>query len=201
MTRIKICGLRTAEDIDAANQYCPDYVGFVFAPSKRQITPKIACMLKQQLNTSIQTVGVFVNEDILSIARLVSDGMIDLVQLHGDEDDKYRQRLKQHITCPVIQAVSVGKSLPDPLPRFSDFLLFDTASSNQRGGSGTVFDWSLIKGVDQPFFLSGGLKADNVTQAIASLSPYCVDTSSGMETDGKKDPEKIRLFIELARIG
>lgn len=201
MIKTKICGLRTAEDIAAVNQYRPDYIGFVFASGRRRITPETAAKLKQALAKEIQAVGVFVNEAPAVIARLVADGIIDLVQLHGDEDDRYRRNLKQLVDCTVIQAVPVGERIAAPLPQFADFLLFDTASAARRGGTGRPFDWSLLKEMERPFFLAGGLNEANVQRAIAAAAPYCVDTSSGVESDAKKDAEKIQRFIECVRRG
>ncbi len=199
MTKVKICGLQSPEDIAAVNRYRPDYAGFVFAPSRRQITAETARCFRQQLHPEIKAVGVFVNAHRLDIVKMVSAGIIDIIQLHGDEDDAYRQELQHQVSCPVIQAVSVGEFIPSLLPEFADFLLFDTFSDRQRGGTGHTFDWSVLKGIDRPFYLAGGLNPNNVEKAVALTSPYCVDTSSGVETAGQKDPEKIRRFIEAVR--
>jgi len=198
MSKIKICGLRRIEDIEAVNHALPDYIGFVFAPSKRRVGFKTAAMLKEKLDTGIKAVGVFVNEDISAISEIVQNGIIDLIQLHGDEDDVYIERLKKACACPVIKAVGVGGT-PPVLSKTADYLLFDKAS-DQRGGTGETFDWRILanyRGV--PYFLAGGLASENVREALGQLLPFCVDVSSGVETDGFKDPEKINEFVQLVR--
>ena len=198
MTKVKICGLSRTEDIATANSAMPDYIGLVFAPSRRRIDEKTAAILKEQLDPRIKVAGVFVNHDIEAIARLHQDGVIDVAQLHGDEDDDYVARLQDSCGCPVIKAIGIGETLP-PLPRSADYLLFDTLSS-QRGGTGQTFDWNVIEDVaSKPYFLAGGLTPDNVTDAIKRLTPFCVDVSGGVETDGLKDARKIHEFVCLVR--
>ena len=198
MSRVKICGLSRVEDAAAANRALPDYVGFVFASSRRRIDEMKALTLKETLDSRIKTVGVFVNQAFDFITGLYHSGVIDLAQLHGDEDDDYIEGLKKRCTLPVIKAIGVGNTLP-PLPKSADYLLFDTASA-QRGGAGKVFDWSLLTAFDEsPFFLSGGLNLLNVSDAIRTLSPFCVDVSSGVETNGAKDAEKIYQFTRIAK--
>lgn len=198
MSKVKICGLSRVEDIDAVNSALPDYIGFVFAESRRQVNEKTAAILKARLDLRIKSVGVFVNQDIGTIAGLYREGIIDLVQLHGDEDGEYIRRLRQSCDCRIIKAVSVAGCLPG-IPEGADYLLFDTASAG-RGGTGNTFDWSLLKkhkGV--PYFLAGGLDASNISEAIHLLRPYCVDVSSGVETDGVKDIEKIDTLVRMIR--
>jgi len=198
MSRVKICGLSRMEDIDAANGALPDYVGFVFAPSRRQVDEKTAAMLKDRLNVKIKSVGVFVNQDAGSVSYLYKNGIIDLAQLHGDEDGQYIERLKESCGCPVIRSIGIGGTLPH-LPYLSDYFMFDTFS-NQRGGVGKTFDWKLIKDFKiKPYFLAGGLTVQNVTNAIEYLNPFCVDVSSGVETDEVKDPVKILEFVRRVR--
>jgi phosphoribosylanthranilate isomerase len=198
MSRIKICGLSRAEDIAAANDSLPDYVGFVFAPSRRRIDIDKAAELKRMLDRRVKAVGVFVNEEIETIAGICRAGIIDLIQLHGDEDDNYIRKIKQRCACPVIKAVGIGNHLPQ-LPKSADYLLFDTLSP-ARGGTGKAFDHGLLKGYGgPPYFLAGGLNAGNVAEAIRSLGPYCVDISSGAETDGIKDAKKIKETVETVR--
>ena len=198
MSKIKICGLRRIEDIEAVNHALPDYIGFVFAQSRRRVDIKTAVMLKEKLDIGIKAVGVFVNEDISAISEIVQSGIIDLIQLHGDEDDLYIERLKEICDCPVIKAVGVGSTLP-LLPKAADYLLFDTIST-QRGGVGKAFDWNILNEYhNMPYFLAGGLSTENVSEALSQLLPFCVDVSSGVETDGFKDPEKINEFVQLVR--
>jgi phosphoribosylanthranilate isomerase len=200
MSRIKICGLSRAEDIAAANRALPDYAGFVFAPSRRRISAETAAELKRKLDRRIKAVGVFVNEELETIAEICRAGIIDLIQLHGDEDGDYIRKIKQRCGCPVIKAVGIGETLPELPPKFlADYLLFDTLSA-ARGGTGKAFDHGLLKGYGgPPYFLAGGLNAGNVAEAIRSLRPFCVDVSSGAETDGVKDAGKIIETVETVR--
>lgn len=198
MSRIKICGLSRAEDIEAVNNSLPDYVGFVFAESRRRVSAENAAALKVMLNAGIKAVGVFVNQDIEDIVGLYRDGIIDLVQLHGDEDDEYIRRLRKSCGCRIIKAVNVDKRLPD-IPERADYLLFDTASAG-RGGAGKTFDWTILKGhVGVPYFLAGGLCISNITEAINLLNPFCVDLSGGAETNGVKEKGKIDALVRMVR--
>lgn len=199
MTRVKICGLRTVEDVRKVNDLAPDYVGFVFAESSsRRVSRKTAAQMKRGLASGVKSVGVFVNQRISMISDLVNDGLIDCVQLHGDEGEDYICELKSRTGCPIIKSVSIGREAPTDFPAGADYLLLDTASP-RRGGTGKAFDWALAADIKAPFFLAGGLSESNVTQALAALSPYCVDVSSGVETDGVKDEEKIRRLMQLVR--
>lgn len=201
MTRIKICGLTRPEDIDAVNHYLPDYIGFVFTQSNRQVDESKAWELKLRLDARISAVGVFVNEDISRIINLCRVGIIDLVQLHGEEEEGYIRELKQRISNPVIKAVRIrnGKNIHSGRVGNSDFLLFDTYHKELYGGSGETFDWSMVDQQEKPYFLAGGLNNDNVLQAIAQLHPYGVDISSGVEKDGVKDAKKIGEIIKSIR--
>ena len=198
MTKVKICGLSRVEDIDAVNSALPDYIGFVFAQSSRRIDEATAMMLKERLDLQIKSVGVFVNEDAENVAALCNCGVIDFAQLHGDEDEDYIARLKDRCGCPVIKAIGIGDELMT-YPCNADYLLFDTLS-HKRGGSGAAFNWSLLAGFSgKPFFIAGGLSAHNVSEVIITLAPFGVDVSSGVETNGKKDVEKIYEFISIVR--
>ncbi|UOO38110.1 phosphoribosylanthranilate isomerase [Oscillospiraceae bacterium CM] len=200
MTKIKICGLTRPEDIDAVNRYRPDYIGFVFAESKRRVTPTQAAALKRQLTADIKAVGVFVNAGLDDIVTLCHDGVIDAVQLHGDEGADYMLNLKEKINVPVVKALRVQSreqiQKAEALP--CDFLLLDAYRENVYGGTGERFDISLIPPLQKPFFLAGGLNADNIKKAAAS-HPYCLDLSSGVETNGVKDDVKIRDIIRIIR--
>jgi len=198
MTKLKLCGLSRREDILCANRLLPDYVGFVFAPSKRQVDIPRAKALRSLLDTRIKAVGVFVNEDPAAVAALCNQGIIDIAQLHGDEDEDYLRRLIARTDAPLIQAVRVAGALP-PLPRGADYLLFDTLSAAARGGTGEAFPWALLSGCKRPYFLAGGLHSGNVRSAIRALGPYCVDVSSGVETGGRKDPEKMEEITGIIR--
>jgi len=198
MTKIKICGLRRPEDAAYANSCRPDYAGFVFADSKRQIDGETAKRLREALDPRIETVGVFLNQPVEFVAELFRQGVIGLIQLHGDEDEEYRERLHALIPVRIIQAVGVGEALPI-LPTGPDYLLFDKASP-RRGGSGRAFDWRVLEQYEGgPFFLAGGLGLENVEAAIRLLRPYCVDVSTGVETDGRKDNGQMEAFVNLVR--
>ncbi|NCB31574.1 MAG: phosphoribosylanthranilate isomerase, partial [Clostridia bacterium] len=193
MTKIKICGLTRPQDIEAVNEALPDYIGFVFAPSPRRVTPLQAKELIIRLDSRIPAVGVFANAPVEVVAALFKDGFFDLAQLHGDEDAAYIEDLKMRCGCAVIRAVRVqnpqqileAQALP------CDYLLLDTYQKGVPGGTGERFDWSLIPPLSKPYFLAGGINLQNIEEA-ASLSPYCLDISSGAETEGLKDPEKIK---------
>lgn len=198
--KLKFCGLTRLADIVAANETRPDYVGFVFAESRRRVSDGDAARLKAHLDPAIQTVGVFVNDEPERIAALVRDGVIDLVQLHGDEDARYLARLRALTDAPIIRAVRVQTRADIEraavLP--ADFLLLDTYVRQTYGGSGKTFDWSLIGQVEKPYFLAGGLNGDNMAQALKT-GAYALDVSSGIETDGKKDADKMRRIAARIR--
>lgn len=198
MVKIKICGLTNINDISYANEAMPDYIGFVFAKSKRQINFELAKELRKNLSASIKAVGVFVNEEIGIIKDLCDKNIIDLVQLHGDENKEYIKMLKKEISKPVIKAIRVKNSLND-VSFNTDYILFDTFSKNQYGGSGESFNWSLVKNYKQPFFLAGGLNIENIENAIKIANPYCVDISSGVETNGVKDRGKMIEIVKKVR--
>jgi len=201
MARIKICGLMRDEDIHAVNGALPDYIGFVFAKSRRQVDGERAKAMKALLNPSIKAVGVFVNEEMDRIIQLCESGAIDLIQLHGDENGDYIKALKYRVPNRIIKAVRVRS--PEDIKRameFScDYLLLDTWHEQHYGGTGNIFDWSLVPKTIKPFFLAGGINSANIAQAIEKLSPYAVDVSSGVETDGYKDPAKIMEIVSKTR--
>ena len=211
MPKLKICGLKRPEDIRYVNQYPPDFVGFVFAKSLRQIRHREAKELRRQLKPGIVPIGVFVNEEIENIVRLVKEGVIDMVQLHGEESAEYVRLLgerleevsssKAALSHGIIKAVRVAsrQDVKKALDFPADFLLFDTYTKGQYGGSGECFNWQLLKGIERPFFLAGGLKVENIAGAALEVKPFCLDVSSGAERDGKKDEEKIRRLVETIR--
>ena len=199
MTKTKICGLTRPCDIDAINIEAPDYIGFVFANSRRKVTPARAMELKRNLATGIIPVGVFVDETIDNILPLIQTGIIEIVQLHGTENEEYITKLKQLTTAPIIKAISVqqARDVQKWAQTAADYLLLDS----KGGGTGQAFDWSLIGETDKPYFLAGGLDANNITNALHQTKPFAVDVSSGVETDGLKDPGKIKEFIRRVRHG
>ncbi len=201
MTKIKICGLTRKEDIEAVNRWLPDYVGFVFCQSRRRVTPEQAALLKTDLNVRIKAVGVFVNESVPSIVKLCNTCVIDVVQLHGDESEAYIMELKDQIDCPVIKVVRVQSTeqVRQAEKLSCDLLLLDTYQKAEYGGSGKTFDHSMIPLLEKRFFLAGGLENSNIARVIEKYNPYGVDISSGVETDGIKDEDKIRQIVQTVR--
>lgn len=202
MTKIKICGLQTAEDVDAVNKVQPEYAGFVFAASKRQVTDAQANGLRQQLSKEITSVGVFVNDSIAHIASLCSSKVINLIQLHGTESEAYVRAVQEATGIPVIKAARIAskEAAEEVLKTRAEYLLYDAfAGAHIYGGSGTVIDTSFIPKLVRPVFLAGGLTAENVEQVIKDHQPFCVDVSSGVEVNGKKEYYKIKEFVERVR--
>lgn len=201
MTKIKICGLTRLQDIEYVNEALPDYIGFVFAKSRRQISLETASQLKNALDCRIKAVGVFVNENISTISKLCSSSIIDCVQLHGDEDEEYLLKLRQEIRNPIIKAIRVKdlSSIEVAEQLSCEFVLLDTYSDKEYGGTGKTFDWKLASSMKKPFFLAGGLNSSNAKAAIASSQPYCLDVSSGVETNSIKDRNKIIDIVNLVR--
>ena len=198
MTKIKFCGMMRPADIAAANALRPDYIGFVFAPkSRRAVTPEQAAALKADLLPAIRAVGVFVNAPPEQVAALLAVGTIDIAQLHGQEDEAYLQVLRTLTGKPVIKAFRVDSTAD--LQRAAAFpsggLLLDSGA----GGTGTAFDWTLLRDFTRPYFLAGGLNAENIGAAIQKYHPYAVDVSSGIETNGKKDAKKMAAFAAAVR--
>lgn len=188
-------------DIEIVNEFNPDYIGFVFTESKRKVGGALAAQLKKALIASIRVVGVFADEQPTTIERLRGDGVIDVIQLHGDEDDGYIAALKKLVNAPIIKAVRVSEAgeLLEEIPNLCDYILLDTYQKNRFGGSGKPFDWNSPIAINKPLFLSGGLNLDNVAGGIRRFNPYCCDCSSGVETEGIKDRIKIKNFIETVR--
>ncbi|MCD8121124.1 MAG: phosphoribosylanthranilate isomerase [Clostridiales bacterium] len=204
MTKVKICGLKRREDIEAVNRYLPDYIGFLFAKSRRQVTEEQAAELSALLSPAITPVGVFVNEEPERICRIVQAGIIRAVQLHGSEMPAYvnalKRRLESYGTIPVIKAVRMEPGVDLRLWERSDadFLLLDQGA----GGTGEAFDHELIGEAGElvkPWFLAGGMSPETAPEAIRRFHPYAVDVSSGVESDGVKDPEKMRRMVEAVR--
>lgn len=196
-TRIKLCGLRRPCDVEYANELMPDYIGFVFAKSsKRYVAQEEAARLSAQLDDKITPVGVFVEEEPENIAALVNRGIIRGVQLHGGEDNAFIEKLKSLTDCMVIKAFQVRteEDVAKADCSIADYVLLDSG-----GGTGKTFDWSLLKQIQRPYFLAGGLSVGNVGEAIRQLSPFGVDASSSLEKDGYKDREKMAEFVRAVR--
>ena len=198
MTVIKLCGLSRPCDIETANLLKPDYIGFVFAKkSRRFVPPDHARELKQMLNPGISAVGVFVNESPEIVASLLNGGVIDVAQLHGGEDEDYISRLRTLTRAPLIKAfrIDAAQDVAAALRSSADHILLDSGS----GGTGNAFDWTLLREIERPYFLAGGLRPENAAQAVRLLHPWGVDVSSGIETNQQKDPDKMRAFVRIVR--
>ena len=197
MTKIKFCGLTRPCDIEAANEIKPDYVGFVFAPnSKRRVGYKQAVDLKNLLSKDIKAVGVFLNEDIEQVISLLNLGIIDAAQLHGDESPAYIARIQKETGKPVIKAFQIHREddVAAAEKTMADYIILDAGT-----GEGKTFDWDLINDFKKPYFLAGGLTPGNVTDAMRKLHPYALDVSTGIETDGLKDKQKMAEFAAAVR--
>lgn len=218
MQKIKLCGMMKPCDIEYANRVKPDFVGFIFANTRRKISAAQAKQFRETLDAEIPAVGVFVNEDISVITSLVQNGCIDMIQLHGEEDADYIRRLREICDVPVIKAVKVQmvEQIRQAAALPVDYLLLDTYRKGVLGGTGEAFDWELLREAKiaagdtaegdtaegelfgKPYFLAGGLHAGNLREA-AALGSYGLDVSSGIETDGSKDFTKMVEVMELVR--
>lgn len=198
-TKIKICGLQRPEDILFVNEARPDFAGFIIdVPKSRRNVPREKVReLTALLSPEILPVGVFVNAPMETILSLVTDGTLKAVQLHGQESQSYLEELKKQVAVPLIRAFSIRspEDLTEAEKSPADFVLLD----NGAGGTGETFDWSLLSSFDRPFFLAGGLRLENITEAVSRFHPYALDLSSGVETDGYKDKEKIIAAVAAVR--
>ncbi len=196
MVKIKICGLRRLEDIEIVNRYKPDYIGFVFADSKRKVSHELAAKMKNNLSPDIVSVGVFVDASQSEILELYEKGIIEIAQLHGRESEDYINNLKENTNdeLKIIKAIEMSED--EDLSGYdnsaADYLLLDSGK-----GSGKTFDWRLIRNdLKKEFFLAGGINSQNVKQAIEEFNPYAIDLSSSLETDDYKDENKIKEIME-----
>ena len=197
MSKIKLCGLSRKCDIEWANALKPEYIGFVFwSKSKRNVPPEKAKELKDLLSPDIKAVGVFVDEPIENVAELLNDNIIDIAQLHGGEDEEYIKKLRTLSGKPIIKAFLLKSESDAERAEKStaDYILVDSGT-----GTGKSFDWELLKNISRPYFLAGGLCCENISQAITALDPYAVDVSSGIETNGCKDKNKMAAFVAAVR--
>lgn len=208
LVRIKICGLRRPQDVEYVNAVVPDFVGFVFAQSRRQVTGEEAAQLAHGLNPAVERVGVFVDQPVDFVAGLFDAGVIEYAQLHGEETAEYisdlRRRTKQSGEgIKIIKAVKVRcrEDLVGVDDIDCDRLLLDAwpAEGQAAGGNGKPFDWELVQSIKKPFFLAGGITVNNVRMAIEQVQPFGIDVSSSLETDGYKDFDKIKAFMDMVR--
>ena len=208
--KVKMCGISKVETIPAIIDAKPDYMGLVFASSKRQVTVEQAKTLVEELHKqyavwynseTIKTVGVFVNETVENLLKIAEEVKLDVIQLHGDEDESFIQILKEQSNVEVWKAIQV-RSAADAekwIDSSADMLLFDAYHKDERGGTGEVFDWSSLDEFERPFMLAGGIDSTNVARAIRTVRPYGIDISSGIETNGVKDDEKMKAFTNIVR--
>ena len=215
--KVKMCGISKVETIPAIVDAKPDYMGLVFAPSKRQVTVEQAKILIEELhrgyakkygsdtehdkNDTIKTVGVFVNETVDNLVTIANEANLDAVQLHGDEDETFIQSLKERTNVEVWKAIQIRTAADTEkwIDSSVDMLLFDAYHKDERGGTGEVFDWSSLDAFERPFMLAGGIDSTNVARAIRTVRPYGIDISSGIETNGVKDDEKITAFTKIVK--
>ena len=215
--KVKMCGISKVETIPAVVEAKPDYMGLVFAPSKRQVTVDQAKILVEELhrgyakkygsdtehdkNGTIKTVGVFVNETVENLVTIANEANLDAVQLHGDEDETFIQSLKERTNVEVWKAIQIRTAADTEkwIDSSADMLLFDAYHKDERGGTGEVFDWSSLDAFERPFMLAGGIDSTNVARAIRTVRPYGIDISSGIETNGVKDDEKITAFTKIVK--
>ena len=215
--KVKMCGISKVETIPAVVEAKPDYMGLVFAPSKRQVTvdqaktlveelhrgyaPKYGSDTEHDKNDTIKTVGVFVNETVDNLITIANEANLDAVQLHGDEDEAFIQSLKERTNVEVWKAIQIRSAadVEEWIDSSADMLLFDAYHKDERGGTGEVFDWSSLDAFERPFMLAGGIDSTNVARAIRTVRPYGIDISSGIETNGVKDDEKITAFTKIVK--
>ena len=199
MTKIKICGLSRPCDIESVNEAKPDFCGFIInvPKSKRNVSPDTVRQLVKNLSQDVKPVGVFVNAPMDEIAALTEDGTLAYVQLHGKEDEAYIAALRKKIHVPIIQAfkVSCPEDVAHAQQSSADYILLDNGS----GGTGKTFDWSHLRDITRPYILAGGLGPDNLGLAVSQLAPWGVDLSSGVETDGFKDKNKVLAAVQAVR--
>ncbi len=215
--KVKMCGISKVKTIPAVVEAKPDYMGLVFAPSKRQVTVEQAKILVEELhrgyakkygsdtehdkNDTIKTVGVFVNETVDNLVTIANEANLDAVQLHGDEDEAFIQSLKERTNVEVWKAVQIRSAVDAEawIDSSAEMLLFDAYHKDERGGTGEVFDWSSLDAFERPFMLAGGIDSTNVARAIRTVRPYGIDISSGIETNGMKDDKKITAFTKIVK--
>ena len=201
MTKVKICGLYRDDDIDYVNEVLPDYIGFViyYPKSHRSIDLFEAKRLKEKLDSKIKAIGVFVNQHIELVRTAYRQGIIDIVQLQGDENEEYIRTLKDKLGITIIKSFSIKTELDIELANKSNADIVLLYTEPKEGEEYYKFILDKIKDIKKDYILAGGLNADNVGSIVKKIHPYCVDVSSGVETNKKKDLEKIRNFVKAVR--
>ncbi|HBH11622.1 MAG: N-(5'-phosphoribosyl)anthranilate isomerase [Clostridiales bacterium 38_11] len=207
MIKVKICGLRNVDDVKLVNEFLPDYVGFVLAESKRKVSVESLQKLIANLDTRISAVGVFVDADIQLIEKTLKHGL-RVIQLHGNEDPIYLRQLlllKNNYDFEIWKAIRIDhqteKEVLEEIESYeiTDRFLLDKKSDTSYGGTGESFQWANYKNISHKhsIILAGGLNPENVRKGIDTVKPYCIDVSSGVETDNKKDRRKIEDFLQI----
>lgn len=197
-TQIKLCGLKSETDINAANKLNPDYIGFVFAHGrKRTVEIELAEELSKKLNENIKIIGVFKNNDFNEVLEIAGKGFLSMIQLHGKEDDDFIKKLKEKVNLPIMKAFGIAwkEDIDNANKSIADYVLLDTPG----GGTGFLFDHELLDGMKRDFFLAGGLNPENVADIMKEHHPFAVDVSTGIETDDRKDPKKMEAFVNIVR--
>ena len=194
-TKIKLCGLTRTKDIFAVNEILPEFVGFVFYEKSRRYIPQENFLeLKKILSKKISAVGVFVNEKISVVVEIAKN--LDLIQLHGKEDENYISELRNFMDKKIIQAfkIKTAADLERAEKSSADYILLDGGA-----GDGKIFNWQILENFNRKYFLAGGLNCENISDALKILKPFAVDVSSGIETNNVKDAEKMKNFVEIVR--
>ena len=196
--KIKICGIKNENEAKIINECMPDIAGFVFASGKRQIDINKAKILKKIINPEIETAGIFVEQNEDEILEIYNEKIIDIIQLHGDYDERTIKNLKEKTNAKIIKVIRVKEGFYK-IETLADFILFDTYSKNKYGGLNKTFDWNIKIISNVPYFVAGGINENNIIEMVKKLTPYGVDISSGVEVDGFKTKEKVFNIIKIIK--
>ena len=196
--KIKICGIKNENEAKIINQCMPDIAGFVFASGKRQIDINKAKNLKKIINPEIETAGIFVEQNEDEILKIYNEKVIDIIQLHGDYDERTIKNLKEKTGAKIIKVIRVKEDFYK-IKTLADFILFDAYSKDKYGGLNKTFDWNIKIISNVPYFVAGGINENNIVEMVKKLTPYGVDISSGVEVDGFKTKEKVFNIIKIIK--
>lgn len=196
--KIKICGIKNENEAKIINECMPDIAGFVFASGKRQIDINKAKILKKIINPEIETAGIFVEQNEDEILEIYNEKVIDIIQLHGDYDERTIKNLKEKTNAKIIKVIRVKEGFYK-IETLADFILFDTYSKDKYGGLNKTFDWNIKIISNVPYFVAGGINENNIVEMVKKLTPYGVDISSGVEVDGFKTKEKVFNIIKIIK--
>lgn len=196
--KIKICGIKNENEAKIINECMPDIAGFVFASGKRQIDINKAKILKKIINPEIETAGIFVEQNEDEILEIYNEKVIDIIQLHGDYDERTIKNLKEKTNAKIIKVIRVKEGFYK-IETLADFILFDTYSKDKYGGLNKTFDWNIKIISNVPYYVAGGINENNIIEMVKKLTPYGVDISSGVEVDGFKTKEKVFNIIKIIK--